>query len=585
MPLHPGLRLRGEGLFRYLSFVAGGLPDNIKLMTFIPPWLKAEFEEEMLDLPPEVRSKFVARQLSHEFSLPTKILAWLIARNKRANDPKLVLQRYKQATSAKNAKWANFVWKLKYTLKSWRFFVPFSVLFATAAVCLFAFLVWKEKYLAAGVEIIIAAIILALGVRLSLRSLVKESVFEKERQREEDRFALILRAINRRFNQNLEGLAVILCDRDYNRIARTLSRKKVTDCWYIVNASLRSARWLSGPTVSVFADFMFLSCPSNVPARALRRLKTDVNRVLNKVDQIICLSDHVKHDHLPVIAGNRAVEKVNVIRVAHVSILEDAPYVEMVGNMPIKTPASLAAARKIVTDYVAAQAAKDRLREVFRLRGYLPDRHLILQYLLDLANTDAPFVFCSTQNRAYKNVALVVKSVAELRKSEVPGLRLVMTGQVDYNSTGMPELITKLGAVYDFISLPRVPRPVHAAIYHLASVTVHPSFHEGGTGAFPLWESTSVGTPAVLSRNASSLEDPDLRDKMDEFMFDPYSIDEASEVILKALREPARVLQCQRDIISEKDARGETWQTVGLRYKEVFEKTIAIHAQGRTARR
>ena len=133
------------------------------------------------------------------------------------------------------------------------------------------------------------------------------------------------------------------------------------------------------------------------------------------------------------------------------------------------------------------------LRNQAEARGW---RHLV-----DFPFEHVDYVVVSTQDRQTKNVVTVVDAVAQLLRHEALDLKLLMTTPIHVGATWtpLPGRIASDGLDLDVLSLPDLPRDVHAALYHGASLAIHASFYEGGQAPFPFHEAVSVGTPCLIA--------------------------------------------------------------------------------------
>ena len=143
--------------------------------------------------------------------------------------------------------------------------------------------------------------------------------------------------------------------------------------------------------------------------------------------------------------------------------------------------------------YFSRYTAATLLRTHARARGW--------RHLADFPFEHLDYVVVSTQDRQTKNVVTVVDAVAQLLRHEALNLKLLMTTPIHVGATWtpLPGRIASDGLDLDVLSLPDLPRDVHAALYHGASVAVHASFYEGGQAPFPFHEAVSVGTPCLIA--------------------------------------------------------------------------------------
>jgi glycosyltransferase involved in cell wall biosynthesis len=129
--------------------------------------------------------------------------------------------------------------------------------------------------------------------------------------------------------------------------------------------------------------------------------------------------------------------------------------------------------------------------------------------------------------------------------------------------TPLPGRIAFDGLDLDVLSLPDLPRDVHAALYHGASLAIHASFYEGGQAPFPFHEAVSVGTPCLIADGPHTREFLGTTDSQG-FVFDPYDPLSLAMAIRAILSDRAAALSRQRAFIAGMPARG--WGDVAADY-------------------
>ena len=105
---------------------------------------------------------------------------------------------------------------------------------------------------------------------------------------------------------------------------------------------------------------------------------------------------------------------------------------------------------------------------------------------------DVPYAVVSTQDRPTKNITLAVEAVRRLLRRDRVDMKLSVTARLEPGGPGdrLWRAVRDAGmALGTALSVPDLPREVHAALYHCAALTVHPSFYEGIVGALPFVES------------------------------------------------------------------------------------------------
>ncbi len=206
---------------------------------------------------------------------------------------------------------------------------------------------------------------------------------------------------------------------------------------------------------------------------------------------------------------------------------------------------------------LSRKAAAMLLRAHAETRGW---RHLV-----DFPFEHMDYVVVSTQDRQTKNVVAVVDAVAQLLRHEALNLKLLMTTPIHVGAawTPLPGRIASHGLDLDVLSLPDLPRDVHAALYHSASLAIHASFYEGGQAPFPFHEAVSVGTPCLIANGPHTEEFLGTTDSRD-FVFDPYDPLSLARAVRAILTDRSGALTRQRALISVMPVRG--WGDVAADY-------------------
>jgi glycosyltransferase involved in cell wall biosynthesis len=144
-------------------------------------------------------------------------------------------------------------------------------------------------------------------------------------------------------------------------------------------------------------------------------------------------------------------------------------------------------------------------------------------------------------------------------------LKLLMTTPIHAgpNFTELPARIAFDGLALDVLSLPDLPRDVHAALYHGASVAVHASFYEGGQAPFPFCEAVSLGTPCLIAYGPHTEEFMRVADVQD-FVFDPHDPLALAVAIRAVLSARSTALARQRALLAAMPVRD--WSDVAAEY-------------------
>jgi glycosyltransferase involved in cell wall biosynthesis len=190
------------------------------------------------------------------------------------------------------------------------------------------------------------------------------------------------------------------------------------------------------------------------------------------------------------------------------------------------------------------------LRDHARERGW--------SYLQDFNFEEAPYVVVSTQDRPTKNLIAAADAVRMLNRDRQLNLKMLTTARIQFGAdwTLLPQMIQDERMEGDVVSLHDLPRRQHAALYHCAALTIHPSFYEGIVGTLTFFESVSLHTPCLMARGPHVEELLKIEPSLEPWVFDPYDHQELSEMILKALAQRGPLLELQREVFKRMSRRG-----------------------------
>jgi glycosyltransferase involved in cell wall biosynthesis len=212
------------------------------------------------------------------------------------------------------------------------------------------------------------------------------------------------------------------------------------------------------------------------------------------------------------------------------------------------------------------RSAESRARAAAMLRRHAASRGWA--YLADFPLEHVDYIAVSTQERPSKNISLVIEALRILVQERFGTTKLLMTTEViDDPATPFLRshgLIREHGLMLDAVSVPRLPNPEHAALYHAAAITVHPSFFEGGDAPFPFSESVSVGTPCLMARGPHTEELLAAHPELAPFMFDPYDAEALADAILRGIAQRDALLDVQLAV--HERMRRRSWGQVAEEY-------------------
>lgn len=179
-------------------------------------------------------------------------------------------------------------------------------------------------------------------------------------------------------------------------------------------------------------------------------------------------------------------------------------------------------------------------------------------YFEDFAFEEAPYIVVSTQDRPTKNLIAASNAVRMLNRERQRDVKMLTTARIQSDSawTLLPEMIGRERMENDIASLFDLPRRQHAALYHCAALTIHPSFYEGIVGTLTFFESVSLHTPCLMARGPHVEELLEIEPSLAPWVFDPYDHDELAQLMVKALDQRDVLLELQRAVFERMSQSG-----------------------------
>lgn len=318
--------------------------------------------------------------------------------------------------------------------------------------------------------------------------------------------------------------------------------------WFVSFPFFCGAIHLSAPKATLMPDALGYDFPlgfseddwSAKGGQVIWREKS--SRVLAASDTTITFSRHVAKRHVEPLL-NVPEAKTKVVPLAPPDL---APLLPFVKNRR-STEGSLAKASDLLRQYAAASGHN---------------------YLCDFPFEEIPLVVTATQDRVTKNLGRVAEAVRRIVQRQRLNMKLLVTARLNTPGdwTRLPKIVADHSFNRDLVSLPDMPREVHAAMFHCATVTVHPTFFEGIIGALPFYESLSLGTPCVMARGPHVDELLSIHPTLKQFTFDPYDIDGLASLILDVSKNRAETVEIQGAIFEELSRYG--WDQVAEAYAQ-----------------
>jgi len=257
-------------------------------------------------------------------------------------------------------------------------------------------------------------------------------------------------------------------------------------------------------------------------------------------DAVITFSKHVAERNCVELLGVDR-EKIHVVPLAGPDLIRELPFV----RRRTKTPQSRAQAAAILREHAA-------------IRG--------LTYLRNFPFEQCSFLATATQDRPTKNLGLAADATERIVRRDREPIKLFVTAPFIFGAswTRLPTVVEHRQVNRDVVSIHNLPRQVHAALFHAASLTIHPSFYEGIIGCLPLYESVSVGTPCLFARGPHTNELLEAEPEFAAFAFDPNDAEGLVSLIRRTLKDTDAALETQERLCVK--LRNWTWSDVATGY-------------------
>lgn len=346
----------------------------------------------------------------------------------------------------------------------------------------------------------------------------------------------------------------------FDDLAHFANRHVDVTCWLSLFPNQLALRFLQAPVCTIFPDAIGLAYHDFSDAAWTRQgppvvWRNRVRQALAACSGVITFSRHVARDQVVAMFGEDE-DRIRVIPHAPPSLEGILPFVKN-------------GVRTEETRFLAARI----LRRHAAQRG--------LAYLADFPFEHVRFAAVSTQDRVTKNIRVTVDAVDHIVRRLHGDFKVIMTAQLHHGTdwTPTPKAIERAQLHFDVLSMPDLPRDVHAALYHCAEVTVHPSVFEGGRGVFPYYESISVGTPCLMADGPHVAEFMEDAPELAPFVFDPHDGAGLGALMLSCSTERERVTALQAATFAR--LRKRTWTEVAREYAQAA--LVGVDAAPRAA--
>jgi glycosyltransferase involved in cell wall biosynthesis len=203
--------------------------------------------------------------------------------------------------------------------------------------------------------------------------------------------------------------------------------------------------------------------------------------------------------------------------------------------------------------------------EAIRSFSYDSINKSILWRLLKNKEAESKVILISTQDRPYKGFINLLKILEAYVESHQTNLQIIFTTQLklEYNKL-FPSLVNRVHEIT------RVSEYQHAILYSISDLIIHPSFAEGGLGAYPQFEAESLDKPSLINKgrhltelaNNNQLE----LEEVEIISTDFTNINATCGKIFTLLNNPKLV---SRNVEIVRKCR-IAWGDVGKRYSSLF---------------
>ena len=202
----------------------------------------------------------------------------------------------------------------------------------------------------------------------------------------------------------------------------------------------------------------------------------------------------------------------------------------------------------------------------------IPDNVKILseKEVREKFNIEGRYIFYPTQNRPYKNIALIVKSL-NILKNEFPDLKLVLTG--DPKDTPLVEESIDKFKLYDRVLVKKdLTNEEMYSLFASASASAISSLFEGG---FPLQaiEALRLDVPVTIADTEFSIERIEFMGFSKENcgipIFNPYNENDLADKLRYLLNNKEEAIKSQKNI--KEKMLSYTWKDVAnIFYNDMF---------------
>jgi len=337
-------------------------------------------------------------------------------------------------------------------------------------------------------------------------------------------------------------------------------RKHRPDLWWVPYPSAMGLVAVPGKPVMHVYDLVYADYPKDQALWLIAQTRLDFKLSLQRAAHVVTHSRHVSNN-VAVPLLEVPPEKISVIPHASPNL---RPHVtdKTTGKLLGRHALAL-----IIRHYIEQKSTNWPVVDEF-------SEEIILPRLRAFPFETAQYVLMSTQNRSYKNTIIVLKALRVLNQHRSRKVFLALTGQVRMadKSDPLARYAIAHNLVQYLLPLPRVPDSVLAALYAGAAMAIHPSFYEGGVGAFPFYEGMSVDCPVLVSDNASMREALETEPGYSDFLFNPHNTGQLIRMMESVLDKRDAWVDKARPVYQRVSQR--SWNDLLDEYVRLFESVF-----------
>lgn len=334
------------------------------------------------------------------------------------------------------------------------------------------------------------------------------------------------------------------------------------DVWWTPSPVVRGVELLQKPNLVNFYDFFVGEFGYYWPSNQVSEIYYRLALILSRAKSVITQSRFNKYEKIvhPFEVTPEQITVCNFAAPGHYR-----KYVPSYDETGVKTQETLKEAGDLIRNEMVLRAtATNRESDYARIGG---QNDLLTQF--DFENEK--YVLISTQNRPYKNLKFIIEIIPQIIEQMGENVYFFFTAELDYTKfedDPLIKFIFKKRLQRFIFSVPRLPDKVHAAMYHCATMSLHPSLAEGGVGSYPFMEGMTMGTPGLTGAGDHTHEGSNLHPDYESVTYRTNDKENAVERIVAILNSPNDAYEKQLPVFEKH--RDWSWPRVGKVYRDAL---------------